>query len=293
MALFLPPRTPALRTRVHRRGFPAASRRATVRMMAAGLALAGWSAGASPLEAQSSPQRWVPMDVATVGVDLASGQPLALLRAGWDEILPMWIGEVEAAAIARALAGAPLPRPMTHDLLVGVMETLGGTLEEVRVTELREETFFGVLRIRTAAGIREVDTRPSDALALAARTGARVQVARELLGDLPDLEFLSVEGGRNLARIRGVTVSDAEPEPPGAVGGVVVVHVMEGLGIRELKAGDRILGVAGRPVDSPTQFVGALLQVRPDASVEVERERDGERVTVRLPPRRPQPQVGL
>lgn len=262
-------------------------------MVAMGLAGAWGSTGASSLKAQSARPPWVPMDVATVGVDLASGLPLALLRAGWDEILPIWIGEVEAAAIARALSGSPSPRPLTHDLLVGVMESLGGTLEEVRVTELREETFFGVLRIRTAAGILEVDSRPSDALVLAARTGARVQVARDLLGDLPDLEFLSMEGGRSLARVRGVTVSGAQPGQPSAPGGVVVVHVLDGLGIRGLEPGDRILGVGGRPVGSPTEFVGALLRSRPDASVEVDRERDGERATLRLPPRRPPAQVGL
>jgi uncharacterized protein len=275
-------------------GGPRASRaailpRAVAAMVAMGITGAG---GAAPLQAQEPLSPWVSMDVATVGVDLASGLPLALLRSGWDEVLPIWIGEVEAAAIARALAGIPTPRPMTHDLLLGVMESLEGTLEEVRVSELREETFIGVLRIRTATGIREVDSRPSDALALAARTGATVQVARELLGDLPDLEFLSVEGGRSLARVRGVTVADPGPGPQAAPGGVVVIHVMEGLGIRGLEPGDRIVSVAGRRVASPTEFVGAALQARPDAALEVERERGGERVTVRLPPRRPPAQVG-
>ena len=286
MALFPSPTTPA-----PCRGRGSAPRLAPALTVVLGLA-GVWGGTASSLHAQSDLPPWVPMDVATVGVDLASGLPLALLRSGWEEILPIWIGEAEAAAIARALAGTPFPRPLTHDLLVDVVGSLGGTLEEVRVTELREETFFGVLRIRTADGIREVDSRPSDALALAARTGARVQVARELLGDLPDLEFLSVEGGRNLARVRGVTVADPEPGQAAAPGGVVVVHVMEGLGIRELAPGDRIVGVAGRSVNSPTDFVSALLQSRPDASVEVDRERNGARTTVRLPPRRPPAQVG-
>jgi S1-C subfamily serine protease len=73
---------------------------------------------------------------------------------------------------------------------------------------------------------------------------------------------------------------------------VVVLHVMDGLGIRDLEPGDRIVRVAGRSVNSPTEFVGALLQSRSDASVEVDRERNGARTTVRLPPRRPPAQVG-
>ncbi|TVP45188.1 MAG: hypothetical protein EA350_09895 [Gemmatimonadales bacterium] len=231
---------------------------------------------------------WVQMEVATVGVDLASGAPLALLRIGWDEVLPMWIGEPEAGAIARALAGTAVPRPMTHDLLLGVMETLGGTLEEVRVTEIRDQAFIGVLLIRTNGQLREVDTRPSDGMALAARTGVPVRVARALLGDFPDLEFLSVERGRSIARVRGVTVAD----PEGGGSGVQVLHVIQGVGGRALLPGDRILSVAGESVESPTGFAGALVRLRPDGSVEVERERDGEVSVVRIPARRPPPVVG-
>jgi uncharacterized protein len=247
--------------------------------VAAPASLFGQAAPAAP----SASAEWVEVEVATVGVDLATGAPLALLRIGWDEVLPMWIGEPEAGAIARALEGTPVPRPMTHDLLVQVMETLGGTLEEVRVTELRDETFIGVLRIRSGDGVREVDTRPSDGMALAARTGAPVRVARALLGDFPDLEFVSVERGRSIARVRGVTV--AEPEGEGR--GVQVLHVIQGLGGRALLPGDRILSVAGTNVESPTAFAGAMVRSRPNVSVEVERERDGEVSVVRIPARRP------
>jgi len=231
---------------------------------------------------------WVEVEVATVGVDLATGAPLALLRIGWDEVLPMWIGEPEAGAIARALEGTPVPRPMTHDLLIQVMESLGGTLEEVRVTELRDETFIGVLRIRSDGQVREVDTRPSDGLALAARTGVPVRVARALLGDFPDLEFVSVERGRSIARVRGVTVAD----PEGEGRGVQVLHVIQGVGGRALLPGDRIVSVSGTNVESPAAFAGAVVRFRPSATVEVERERNGEVSVVRIPARRPPPVTG-
>ncbi|CAN5695056.1 hypothetical protein BH23GEM11_BH23GEM11_19240 [soil metagenome] len=250
--------------------------------------LFGQATPSAPVAPASTPADWVVVEVATVGVDLATGTPLALLRIGWDEVLPMWIGDPEAGAIARALAGTPAPRPMTHDLMVGVIETLGGTLEEVLVTELRGEAFIGVLRIRSGGEVREVDTRPSDGMALAARTGVPVRVARTLMGHFPDLDFLSVERGRSIARVRGVTVAD--PEEGGQ--GVQVLHVIQGVGGRTLLPGDRIISVAGAAVESPTDFAGALVRFPPDAAVEVERERDGEVSAVRIPARRPPPQVG-
>lgn len=249
--------------------------------------LAGVPAGGPTLlAAQSAGADFVDVEVATVGVELSTGAPLALLRTGWDEVLPVWIGETEAQAIARVLAGVTVPRPMTHDLLASVMTRLGGTLEEVVVTELRGETFIGLLRIRTSGGVEEVDTRPSDALALAVRTGARVRVARILLADLPDLDFMSLEGTRSVARIRGITVGESESD------GVEVLHVAPEFAGRGLQPGDLVVAVEGSPVGSPAGFVRALGGRTATQALEVERERDGRRESVRLPPRSGPPVVG-
>jgi uncharacterized protein len=253
---------------------------------AVALAVAAMLAGAGGAAAQSPTPGFVEVEVATVGVELTTGAPLALLRSGWDEVLPIWIGEVEAQAIARALAGTEVPRPMTHDLMVGVITRLGGTLEEIRVTELRDETFLGMLRIRTATGVEEVDTRPSDALALAVRTGARVRVARALLANLPDLDFMSVEGGGSVARIRGITVGESEAP------GVEVLHVAPRFAGRGLEAGDRIVSVEGNPVASPAALVRAVTGRPASQGLAVERERDGRTEEVRLPPRSGPPVVG-
>lgn len=245
---------------------------------------------------------WVPVEVATVGVDLASGTPLALLRSGWDEVLPIWIGDAEASAVATVLLGEALPRPMTHDLLLSVMETLGGELEEVRVTELRDATFFGLLRVRVGDRMEEVDTRPSDALALAVRREVRVVVARELLADLPPVDFISMEASTRgtapeaVARVRGVTVRESALAGGGrgAAGafGVEVLHVDPAHAGRGLAAGDRIVRVEGRPVRNAQEFASAMAGRAPSAPVEVVRMRNGGEETVRIPPRRGAPVAG-
>jgi uncharacterized protein len=258
------------------------------------LLLAAVATAPFPLEAAQSvgdePQELVQVEVASVGVDLASAAPLALLHSDWENVLPIWIGEAEAVAIARALQGMTVPRPMTHDLLVGVMETLGGTLEEVRVTEIRDATFYGLLRIRTAGGIREVDTRPSDALALAVRTQARILVAPQLLEDVPEVEFLSAEGGNPIVRIRGVTVGASDGEAGWALAdppqGVRVLHAASDVQARGLQRGDVVTRVEGRATREPLDFLEAMRDQRGTGAVSVTRIRDGAEDTIQLPPRR-------
>ncbi len=237
-------------------------------------------------------RQMVSVEVASVGVDLATAAPLALLHSDWENVLPIWIGDGEAVAIARALQGMSPPRPMTHDLLVGVMETLGGTLEEVRITEVREATFYGILRIRTAGGVREVDTRPSDALALAVRTGARILVAPELLTEVPEVEFLSAEGGSPIVRVRGITVGAIDPDAPRQAGeGVRVLHAAPEVEARGLRRGDMVTRVDDRPTRQPLDFLEAMRD-RQAGAIRLVRVRDGEEGEIQLPPRREPARTG-
>lgn len=107
--------------------------------------------------------------------------PVVILRAvEGEETLPIQIGVAEATAILVALQGTSMPRPMTHDLLAAVIQTLGGRLEKVEVVDLREGTFYGVLHVRRDGGVVTMDCRPSDAIALALRTKAPIYVADEV-----------------------------------------------------------------------------------------------------------------
>ncbi|NLV71950.1 MAG: bifunctional nuclease family protein [Actinobacteria bacterium] len=117
-----------------------------------------------------------------VSFDVASKQPIVLLKAeGKNRFLPIWIGHPEAAAILMKLQNADLPRPMTHDLLAATIEQLSATVSSVLVTELRDNTFYAVLRLEAGGEEIQLDSRPSDAIALAVRTDAPIFASIELL----------------------------------------------------------------------------------------------------------------
>jgi len=124
--------------------------------------------------------------IVSVSADAGSGQPVVLLEAlappeGEDPVtthrmIPIWIGHPEANAILLAAQGIELPRPMTHDLLRSVIETLGFLVERVEITRLEEGTFYAALILRGEDRTLAVDARPSDCLALAVRVRCPVFV---------------------------------------------------------------------------------------------------------------------
>lgn len=117
-----------------------------------------------------------------IRIEMPSGVPMLLLReVEGRRALPIWIGAAEASAIAQALEGAEPWRPLTHDLFADTLEELGHTLREVRITELVGGTFFALLIIDDDA---QISARPSDAVALALRTGAAIMGAESLLDEV-------------------------------------------------------------------------------------------------------------
>lgn len=124
----------------------------------------------------------VEMFVAGLVLDPTSNAPIVILKDPEGNIcLPIWIGMAEATAIASAMKKVRLVRPMTHDLLKTMIDELGGRVVRVVVTELRENTFVANIEIAIGDGVRVIDARPSDAIALAVRCEAPVLVAQEVL----------------------------------------------------------------------------------------------------------------
>ena len=125
-------------------------------------------------------------------VELPANTPMVVLREqeGRHRLLPIMIGSPEASAIHNALEGVVPQRPLTHDLMVNVVAALGAELESVIVTEVRDHTFFAELHLRTNGGPKVISSRPSDALALAVRTGTPIYANEDLLDeaalDAPD-----------------------------------------------------------------------------------------------------------
>jgi bifunctional DNase/RNase len=125
------------------------------------------------------------VEVVGVRVEMPSNQPIVLLReSAGERYLPIWIGAVEATAIAFAQQGVVPPRPLTHDLLKSVIDATGNALTEIRITDMRDGVYYATLAFDSGV---EVSARPSDSIALALRTGARIVCSDELL-DITGIE---------------------------------------------------------------------------------------------------------
>ena len=117
-----------------------------------------------------------------VSFDLVGKQPIVLLKtADGNRFLPIWIGHPEAAAILMKLQGAATPRPMTHDLLNDMLGQLDARVVRITVTELRENTFYASITVQQDGSEIEIDSRPSDAIALAVRAEAPIFVADQVI----------------------------------------------------------------------------------------------------------------
>lgn len=134
------------------------------------------------------------MKVATLALDKKTKSPFVLLEDAEERYsLPIYIGLVEANAIAMELEKMSPPRPMTHDLLASVIRSMGGKLLRVEVTELKESTFHARLYIEAGGTVVEVDARPSDSIALALRLEAPIWVHEEVLAGAEVSERRRVE----------------------------------------------------------------------------------------------------
>src|SRR6266536_5855415 len=168
-----------------------------------------------------------------VSFDLVGKQPIVLLKtADGNKFLPIWIGHPEAAAILMKLQGATTPRPMTHDLVTEMLGELGAQVVRITVTELKENTFYASITVQQNGSEIEIDSRPSDAIALAVRAEAPIFVADEVIeesaiefegeeGEAPDISQMSPEQQAELRQefrefLENVTpdqFAEAEAEP--------------------------------------------------------------------------------
>ena len=128
------------------------------------------------------------MDVVGVRMEMPSNTPIVLLReSDGERYLPIWVGAVEATAIAYAQQGVVPPRPLTHDLMRDLLEALDAPIDEVRITGLEDGVFYAVIAFRNGV---EVQARPSDAIALALRADVPIVGADAVLDeagiDIPD-----------------------------------------------------------------------------------------------------------
>jgi bifunctional DNase/RNase len=168
----------------------------------------------------------VEVKVQSLGLDRSTNSPVVVLReAGGERLLPIWIGPTEARAIAIQMAGMTFGRPLTHDLLVSLVDRVGGTLDRIEIPRIENNTYFAELVIRTPEGEVHVDARPSDSIAVALRADARILADDGLL----DLVELEVEGEGEGPKAKGGSKGAGMTGPVGPSPSDVEREVGEGM----------------------------------------------------------------
>ncbi len=240
---------------------------------------------------------YLPAEVATVGWDALANSPVVLLREETTgKMVPIWVGITEARAIAAALEEISFPRPMTHDLMANLLDRLDARVEELVIHDLVDGTYYALLALRPHRAEGEpagepilVDTRPSDGMALALRLEAPIRIARKLLDQVPDNEFLAPEESDQVVRAFGLTVvaPTAElrerfslPDRPG----VVVTRATGEAERKGLRRGDLVVEVAGVSLREPVDFLDAVRRAPPDRPIPVTYWRDGAEHETELNP---------
>jgi len=240
----------------------------------------------------------IAVELATVGVESLSGSPVVLLREPVSgDVVLISIGSSEALAIMIALREVPTPRPMTHDLLADVIRSVGGSVERVMVDALVGSTYTGLIELHLAhrAEIILVDSRPSDALALAARTGATILVAPDVLVATRGLEFESLPEDQQVVTALGITVGEVTPDLREALRlpdqrGVLVSRAVGEAAEMGIAAGAMILEVNGEVPGSPMQFLELVRQTPAGARATLRVWQDGETREMELSTDVPEPQ---
>jgi bifunctional DNase/RNase len=226
----------------------------------------------------------VEVEVSRIAVDPEAHAPVILLEdKAHTTALPIWIGPAEAQAIASRLEGIEPARPLTHDLLKSVMDRVGMSLQRVVIRELRDDTYYATLVLLWEGNEVEMDSRPSDAIALAVRFGQPIYVNRALLESRAAVAL----GGDSAApkTVGGVTVqtlsaalADYFAVPAGQ--GVIVAGV-DGAATA-LQRGDVVLEIDGTPVRNAGDFAAKVRARRSGADLAV--QRDGARIHVAFAP---------
>jgi len=126
----------------------------------------------------------VPVEVSRLVYDESIQTPVVILKENQGKrILPIWIGHAEASAIAYAMEGVQVERPLTHDLITRILLGVGAKVEKIVINQLKDNTFYARIILNTDTGMVSIDARPSDSIAIALRTNAPIFVSKDVMDE--------------------------------------------------------------------------------------------------------------
>lgn len=238
---------------------------------------------------------FVEVEIATVGIS-PFGSPVVLLREpAAREVIPIFIGTAEAQSILRALRGLEPQRPLTHDLLGDVYGALDARLLRIYVDDLRDDIFFGMLEFEVEGRDEplRIDSRPSDALALALRAGATIHVAPKVRKAARRIQFEGLEN--EVVSAIGLTVSPITPELREALelperDGVLVTDSRGLAAEAGVAPGALILAVNDETPNSPWHFLQLVRETPAEKDARIVYWQDGEEHELELPTDVPDPE---
>jgi uncharacterized protein len=229
----------------------------------------------------------VEVEVRSVGYDNATHAPVVVLQDADRKVaLPIWIGPAEAQAIATQLQGLSPPRPMTHDLIKTILDQTGVEFQKVVIQELKDSTYYASIWLHSDRQDLQIDSRPSDAIALAIRFHRPIFVATALLHGDSTIDLQHEAPAASMQTISGVTVQNLTDEmaeyfslPPGQ--GVIVADV--GRDAPDgLRRGDVILEIDGEAVSGVGDFAHKLHALKAGTSSQLSVQRGSQRLPVQL-----------
>jgi len=250
-------------------------------IVAIGVAMATiWGGGCGKREPTE-----VEVEVRSVGFDSTSRAPVVVLQDHDRKVaLPIWIGPAEAQSIAMQIEGINPPRPMTHDLVKSILEGAGVAFDKVVIKELRGSTYYASIYLRNGSDDLEIDSRPSDAIALAVRFKRPIFVSTSLIKGDTSIDLLRNMPAAGMVTMSGVTLQNLTDEladyfslPPGR--GVLVAEV-EAANVAGLQRGDVVLEIDGTPVTGIGDFEEKIEALREGAAARLSIQRAGERIQV-------------
>ena len=225
--------------------------------------------------------------VKTLLIDPNTQTPVVVLETVADKKpLPIWIDIPEARAIALELEHVSLPRPLTHDLIRNILQSLGATLQRVTITELRNSTYIANLSVATKEKVMQIDSRPSDAIAIALRMKAPIFVSPQVLAKSKPLPGPSARAEQTQKKL-GLQAQDLTPElaklfESQQQTGVVVTDVTLGAAAMKagLQRGDIITKANERPIASAADLESVIENARSASQLKLEVIKKGKSTTV-------------